>query len=937
MEKKEKNAKDVSRSESMPASPRRNIPSRSMTLPANSRLSPVVGGAAASGGFFTRLKRCLKIGSKGRYNFTSAHAKNPRVTNPLLASVQNIEQSPSQTLRQLRRNIPDKEEVVLLHKGPRIVDNNRGDNSRILESVSEDTIVQFVGASQNTACQSSRLDDVVDVEQNRIDDLVSDDLDEMDPGYETLDEVRKKVQMQLQAGRQDSETSDLKVIPEEKVEIRKHLAEPIPGNENGERFPRDSGLATPLTDSPDSYRESNAESVNSSVFSESTGIADESGIEVDMLDLDNINVFDHLSRNSAYNILPCLAENHQRHNSDSFLTQPCFEIEEELYANPKVISRKQSQKQKGSETEISADESHLTSARLEDENVDVPVLEKSVSEGDVSNKPWRGSSVESDKSAPPLPERKYTLSDNEISLVECCEPETSNINVGESNTSVKIDSKIDIETSEESTLDAVSDSDVVTDNELETVCEITAVESLDDGYQTIKDVETRSSDLQPNLQAQNVDSNPSTPAEQIGLHPDPQTPKLYSDPSFQARKGCSDPNKEDHKNEAGSYLQTDEVDSSENQQAKEMGSNPGEVDTVKSTVKKEMVHCQEISSSPNPRIIDDTDKCSTQLVKANNLHPSVSDTVKHIVDKMPTALKKNVPKDNSVLVGSNKSANIMPVSVTTSPLLVCSDQFQLSPDHFEMGCKSVAPTSDLADSYVTKESKSTNQDQTIPSESKTTSDEMPDPNRDQNENASASADVVNSLRVKPGADSQNLVDPSSTADDSELFNVTLRDKTHTGQHNVVVIKLHESAHEDLDDTDFSDLDLEPIHCSFRDLIRQMEQQTPPGQSVNDDSNLCEAGAKNSAMIVSTAGSENVGGNELTDRTESEDVLFRDDEPIHMSLDELLHTPLRNPNESNSVISSLVAQQNTDILSSYAVSSPRISDQSKPSSERKSFV
>ncbi|XP_041374014.1 uncharacterized protein LOC121387069 [Gigantopelta aegis] len=600
MEKKDKNSKEVARSESMPASPRRNIPSRSLTLPANSRLPPDIGRSVNSG-FFTRLKRCLRIGSKGRYSFSTAHGKTPKATDAILAAgMQNLEQRPSQTLRQLRRSIPDKEEVVLLHKGPRIVDSSRGDNSRLLESVSEDTLVQIVGASQNNVCQSSCLDDVMSAEQHRDEDLAIDDLDEMDPGYETLDEVRKKVQMKLRASCHDDRSSELKHIPEENVEVRKHSAGQLSGQENGEKCMRDSGLATPLTDSPESYRESNAESVNSSMLSESTGIADESGIEVDMLDLDNINVFDHLNSASAYSIPSDSVESQQRHNSDSFLTNPCFEIEEELYANPKVISRKRSQKQQGSESEIATDNAHLSLTCLEQENVEASMPEKSVSEGDVSGKPWRGSSVESDKSAPPLPERKYTLTDNGLPLEEGSEPETPSVDVDECEKCVKIDSKIDVETSEESTLDAVSDcGDVLTDNEAETVCENTAIEAFDDGYQTIKNVQAQKMDSHPDPEAPKVDSSPDVQALKVDSNSDVRPQKVDTSPDLQDQKVDSSPDLQVLKVDSNSDELTLKVDSDLDVQAlKNSNSEQLALDDGYQTIKD--VQAQKMDSHPDP-------------------------------------------------------------------------------------------------------------------------------------------------------------------------------------------------------------------------------------------------------------------------------------------------------------------------------------------------
>ncbi|XP_041374015.1 uncharacterized protein LOC121387070 [Gigantopelta aegis] len=351
------------------------------------------------------------------------------------------------------------------------------------------------------------------------------------------------------------------------------------------------------------------------------------------------------------------------------------------------------------------------------------------------------------------------------------------------------------------------------------------------------------------------------------------------------------------------------------------------------------VHAQKINfhSNPDRDIGANTEKCSKELVQDANLYLCATDsTNKHSVhNNEPNNIKNNIRQDFHSDLGFHENDDMKPISVLAGPSSVCSEQFSNSPDHFETGHKNVTPTENLADSFFIQEDNETNQEQTISSELKTMIDNISNHDHDESLDNFACVDDVDVLNLELEVEKPDLVESTSASnEDNKNYDITLRDKTETGQHNVVVIKLHESAHEDFADTDFTDF--EPVHCSYRDLVTQMQQQAINSSSDCHDNNFLgdASGRKTSAMENSEV-SENVAGTETVlseDRNESEDFFFVDDEPIHMSLDEVLHMQPHRHGEPRSVITSSATQRNTAMLASNAVPSFRNEDQTEPSNE-----
>ncbi|XP_046376614.2 microtubule-associated protein futsch-like [Haliotis rufescens] len=410
----QKKGNDVSRSVSMPSnSHRREV--KATTLPANSR--PISNSSGE--GFFTKLKRCLRIGSKGRYNVTSVQPDQHQSQEP----VDNFENnrkimSRATSLRGTRRSHVDKEDVILIHKSK--IQSGVGllPNRSVSESIPEDReqmIVHIVNGGfpvnteQNGSPAYSEQNSVAGAEAALdVDDVFE---AEMDPGYETLDEIRKKVRMQAaedaakrsQAAKvtinNTANHAEFETAGVAKPDSLPETKDGSPPNESS----RDSGITTPTTESPESGRDGPSRSVTSSMFSDTPLTEESSQPDTGEHDQDVGGVIQRLNSCPASNVSKPLRDG-QRYSSDSVLTKPLqSDTDSDLYANPQILFRKQSrmgQSKSVSASTIAVDDSATKS--LSDTN---RFGEKSVSDSDL--KPSRGASVDSDTGAPPLPDRGY--------------------------------------------------------------------------------------------------------------------------------------------------------------------------------------------------------------------------------------------------------------------------------------------------------------------------------------------------------------------------------------------------------------------------------------------------------------------------------------------------------------------------------------------------
>ncbi|XP_067686541.1 uro-adherence factor A-like [Haliotis asinina] len=407
----ERKGNEVSRSVSMPSSShRREV--KAITLPANSR--PLSNSSGE--GFFTKLKRCLRIGSKGRYNVNSVQTDQHQSEEPE-DKLQNNRKimSRATSLRVTRRAHVDKEDVILIHKSKIQSGVGLFPNRSVSDSVPEDeeqTIVHIVNGgsvvpSVAGAEAAPEVDDVFEAE--------------MDPGYETLDEIRKKVRIQAAAAAaKRSQTAKVTINNEsnhgefEKAGVSKPDSLPETNDGSANESSRDSGITTPTTESPESGRDGPNRSVTSSMFSDTPLTEESSQPETGEHDQKVGGVIQRLNSCPASNKSKPVRDG-QMYSSDSVLTKPLqSDTDSDLYANPQILFRKQSkmgQSKSVSTSTIAMDDSASKSLSVENR-----FGEKSVSDSDL--KPSRGASVDSETGAPPLPDRGYLENDARLSRTE---------------------------------------------------------------------------------------------------------------------------------------------------------------------------------------------------------------------------------------------------------------------------------------------------------------------------------------------------------------------------------------------------------------------------------------------------------------------------------------------------------------------------------------
>ncbi|OWF44601.1 uncharacterized protein LOC110458131 isoform X2 [Mizuhopecten yessoensis] len=256
--------------------------------------------------------------------------------------------------------------------------------------------------------------------------ITGDIFDEMDPGYETLDEVRRKMQMQFN---QPQKMNGSACLPETELVCQRskgpqHRRSQSTGHPQmahpGEFYGMlDSGLGSPLvSDNSSSMRASDIVTKSLSVVSDTDISAYQSVNSVGYTHHDNFlspsnlpsmrmnscpgNTYD-MSPGRSQDLL-CPRGSQGVYNSDTYL--PDHEVSE-LYANPKILMRKKSQRE---ETEaklrLSGHVSNRTSSNDSDEgntSFDTDGKRSSTGDNQIEHREFEEESV------PPIPERKYSL------------------------------------------------------------------------------------------------------------------------------------------------------------------------------------------------------------------------------------------------------------------------------------------------------------------------------------------------------------------------------------------------------------------------------------------------------------------------------------------------------------------------------------------------
>lgn len=375
----------------------RDIKARAVTLPAG--VAPAVLLSHKGGGFFGKLRRCLRLGSKGSYDFNHSAmdaaslnnvSRNENTESHVLDIENEIDRpcDKASPLRVTRRQKQDKEEVVLIRKDKRISGAHHvlSRSEEALTAVCDDVfIVKFaedkpnveglyVSAATENCCRGPQM-------HNMRDDI----FDELDPDYETLDEVRKKVR-----GHMDQNACSS--LPSERMETKEKATKQgvqIKDKTNSDASGRDSGLGSPFTDSPVFNSHS-----HSPLLSEASEYLGE-GIQP--------STFNSRFAESKSGVGQFLIKHSGTGQLDS--SKSASELEEDdLYANSKVIIRKKSQKQ--SQSAVSSSDRHSFGglsggqtglSRQSQTPADAPALVED---------PATDSLI-----PPPLPERNYSEED----------------------------------------------------------------------------------------------------------------------------------------------------------------------------------------------------------------------------------------------------------------------------------------------------------------------------------------------------------------------------------------------------------------------------------------------------------------------------------------------------------------------------------------------
>lgn len=341
---------------------RREMKSKSFSLPPGAVLMTNPTGE----GFFSKIKKCLRLKSKGKYDVSNHNASASESANgspvsqrsrstgsPTDEGCDPIQVRPkSSPIKMSRKSKSDKQEVILVRNSNKSSGGLKLTTKKTLEGSKEEILIVNIQDNQpevhkeGEACASG-----VSPENELKNNLAE---EELDPDYETLDEVRRKVRSVIASGDFFPDLDGEKTAVDEEVKrmlVRQPLQVKVKAN--GDMNGRDSGFDndSPFTDSPGSNKENQPLSA-SSVLSTSAVSS------VHPHCVPNLVVV-----NGAISLSTALAPNFISDSMTmSSMTVSCTSQvleEDDLYSNAKVIIRKKSQKY--SESSFSSDNEQRSS------------------------------------------------------------------------------------------------------------------------------------------------------------------------------------------------------------------------------------------------------------------------------------------------------------------------------------------------------------------------------------------------------------------------------------------------------------------------------------------------------------------------------------------------------------------------------------------------
>ncbi|KAL8596748.1 hypothetical protein ACOMHN_046365 [Nucella lapillus] len=302
-------------------------------------------------GFFTKIRRCLRLRTKGKYDFSQSQ-RPPEEDGSSVPSTNSRSHScagtgeegengklsaKSSPMKASRRSKSDKEEVLLIRKDERC-SSGVGVATKTVEGMRDNVLVVIVEDSRDV--KKNEAEGAQDTESKENDEVFED----LDPDYETLDNIRRKVQYKAVNGSDESAAENSAAGDNHKTAGAQPM--PVKVKTSSDLNGQDSGLGSPFTDSPGSSRESQAHSVTSSVFSNCVVSSNNS----DACKEPNQGVPVTVCIDGAFS--PTTDGDPMLTSSLSQCSNSTLE-EDDLYSNAKVLIRKKSQRQSQSQTSLS--------------------------------------------------------------------------------------------------------------------------------------------------------------------------------------------------------------------------------------------------------------------------------------------------------------------------------------------------------------------------------------------------------------------------------------------------------------------------------------------------------------------------------------------------------------------------------------------------------
>ncbi|CAC5389379.1 SOCS6_7 [Mytilus coruscus] len=374
---------------------------KSQTLPPG--VSPGKASPASNGGLFRRLRRRFRLRSKG-YEFGIPEDDSVQGVSFRRRSDEYSSKSERDKQNEIARTqserLAQKPIITVLNQG-----NKKKRNKTDVPMVNGNGIFEFDKSMNCSFEEDNTVENdflVADDEAIDLDNTIMEKDEifiEPDPGYETLDEVRRKMKLhqmaESMAVRSTNNSIQENFERESNLRVSQHRRTQSSGTaENYFRSNdligldpnRDSGIASPRVDvSPDSLQASSCVSEINLTGSMSSSqrpytICGNSPnlTRIGSCPIKNENINIHEEGMSH--------DNHGICNSDTCLCK--YSGTGDLYANPKILFRKRSQKKETSQTLSISDKQSF------ENNVDIPNKTMSPEEG------------------PPLPARKYSMYDD---------------------------------------------------------------------------------------------------------------------------------------------------------------------------------------------------------------------------------------------------------------------------------------------------------------------------------------------------------------------------------------------------------------------------------------------------------------------------------------------------------------------------------------------